>query len=933
MITRSSDLTYLPPQGALAPSILSVTPAFGSPAGNTGVSIGGLNFTDTADVKVFFDNRQATNVRVIGASVIMANTPSHSAGPVAVRVDTRYGATTLANAFTYYVQGGLNGAPELSNIFPTSGVNRGGTPVTIYGSNFTPQTAVSFGGQPAAATFINSNILRVVTPASPNTATGSVTVSANNPQSSQTRLIDAFNYIEPTPPTIDVLSPNGGETFFTGGILPLRWRSSDNRAVARHRIALTTPNFTISVSEEIPGEAQSFNWTIPITTIPTAASRIRVIAVDDEGVESEAFSSGEFTIDRRWAQSTPLSTGLNRMAVTGSGQYLYAIGGRTTTNISTSVATLQRLDTSAVSPSWLSEGLAPLPVELNAIEAATIQGKIYVPGGFNRQELIDPSLRVYDIAGNTWSAQAPLTFGVGNYAMAASASVLYVTGGRNLTSAVPDVQSYDTGANEWRLLPPMKIARQAHEAALINGKLYVVGGAGASGGLADGEVFDFQTNQWSTIASLNRPRFYAVNAITRDESGNLFWLIFGGADPSSGEPLGSAEAYDVAANRWIPLDGSFALPNARTFINGAIHEGFLYAIGGSISGADSVTANERFKLNGFTIIDPNQPPVVVIPASQQVAIPDQELKFTVSAQDLGSGSPITITADGMPEGASFQPTNDTNNSVRGEFRWTPRASDAGRIITVNFTAGDGRLTDVKSIVIRVVLAGPLAAVNAADFRPGPLTADSIAAAFGLNMANRVDFAQSLPLPTSLSGTTLTVNGIPAPLLFVSPTQINFIVPSAVSLGGAVFIVSSPMGTYSLANVPIVATWPAIFTADSSGKGDAAALATVDGVNFQSQPFDVIVNGKPNILVFFGTGIRHAPAANPNDGDGVAESVNISIDGRNARVLYAGAQGFLGGLDQINVEMPPELANTGPRRIDVIVTVNGVPANRVSIRIR
>src|SRR5262249_62198851 len=127
--------------------------------------------------------------------------------------------------------------------------------------------------------------------------------------------------------------------------------------------------------------------------------------------------------------------------------------------------------------------------------------------------------------------------------------------------------------------------------------------------------------------------------------------------------------------------------------------------------------------------------------------------------------------------------------------------------------------------------------------------------------------------------------------------------------------------------------PPFSPADSSGAGDAAALATIDGVNFQTQPFDVIVNGKPNILVLFGTGIRRAPAANPNDGNGVAESVNITIGGRNAIVLYAGAQSPLGGLDQINVEMPPDLAKTGPRSVDVIVTVSGVPADRVAIRVR
>src|SRR5262249_62225166 len=105
----------------------------------------------------------------------------------------------------------------------------------------------------------------------------------------------------------------------------------------------------------------------------------------------------------------------------------------------------------------------------------------------------------------------------------------------------------------------------------------------------------------------------------------------------------------------------------------------------------------------------------------------------------------------------------------------------------------------------------------------------------------------------------------------------------------------------------------IFTADSSGAGDAAALATIDGVNFQTQPFDVIVNGKPNILVLFGTGIRRAPAANPNDGNGVAESVNITIGGRNPGGFYWGAQNPFGRLGQVNLGMTPAMGKHGRPR--------------------
>src|SRR5262249_20820370 len=54
--------------------------------------------------------------------------------------------------------------------------------------------------------------------------------------------------------------------------------------------------------------------------------------------------------------------------------------------------------------------------------------------------------------------------------------------------------------------------------------------------------------------------------------------------------------------------------------------------------------------------------------------------------------------------------------------------------------------------------------------------DSIASAFGLRLATHTEAASSQPLPTSLAGTTVTVNGERARLFFVSPTQINYLIP-------------------------------------------------------------------------------------------------------------------------------------------------------------
>ncbi len=51
-------------------------------------------------------------------------------------------------------------------------------------------------------------------------------------------LAGAFTYISTSPPTVQVLSPNGGETLFARSLVNIRWSSSDNRAVVRHRLAL-----------------------------------------------------------------------------------------------------------------------------------------------------------------------------------------------------------------------------------------------------------------------------------------------------------------------------------------------------------------------------------------------------------------------------------------------------------------------------------------------------------------------------------------------------------------------------------------------------------------------------------------------------------------------------------------------------------------------
>ncbi|MFO0000752.1 MAG: hypothetical protein ACK559_06460, partial [bacterium] len=109
-------------------------------------------------------------------------------------------------------------------------------------------------------------------------------------------------------------------------------------------------------------------------------------------------------------------------------------------------------------------------------------------------------------------------------------------------------------------------------------------------------------------------------------------------------------------------------------------------------------------------------------------------------------------------------------------------------------------------------------VSAASYT-GPVAPESIVAAFGIQLATGVASApEGQPLPTQLGGTTVTVNGQLAQLFFVSPGQINYLIPKGVQPGNAEVIVTAPGGVVSRGVTSIAAVAPGIFTVNLDGKG-------------------------------------------------------------------------------------------------------------------
>ncbi len=223
----------------------------------------------------------------------------------------------------------------------------------------------------------------------------------------------------------------------------------------------------------------------------------------------------------------------------------------------------------------------------------------------------------------------------------------------------------------------------------------------------------------------------------------------------------------------------------------------------------------------------------------------------------------------------------------------------------------------------------VATIEAAGFSRNAVAPESIVAAFGTKLSSQtVINTPGQPLPTTLDGTTVYVNGIPASLFFVSPNQINFLLPEGTTnnfAGPANLVVVARDGTVSQGRLSVATVAPSVFTRTANGLGAPAAVASTDnGVTFPIQLANA--DGTPveiqagNVVVLFGTGLRFHSGA-----------VTATAGGVTSTPLFVGAQGGFAGLDQINWLVPQSLAGKG--ELDLTFTLDGKTTNPVKIKVR
>ncbi len=241
----------------------------------------------------------------------------------------------------------------------------------------------------------------------------------------------------------------------------------------------------------------------------------------------------------------------------------------------------------------------PIPQGANEVLGAQIDGRMYVYGGQNAQNVSLGLFEMYDPKTDSWTELKGNPVPVHHGAVAVVGTKLYLFGGFHLPESgkggwYPENKAwvYDTAAQTWSALPPMPTPRGALAAVAADKKIYVSGGAKipdgteVPAGLTPGgpvemtgvlEVLDTETNKWGQLKPMSLPRNHHDMAYL---DGKLY--VMGGRVGSSysggfSTNIAVTEIYDIATNTWST---GAPMPTPRSGLSAIALDGRIHVLGG-----------------------------------------------------------------------------------------------------------------------------------------------------------------------------------------------------------------------------------------------------------------------------------------------------------------------------------------------------------------
>jgi len=412
----------------------------------------------------------------------------------------------------------------------------------------------------------------------------------------------------------------------------------------------------------------------------------------------------------------------------------------------------------------------------------------------------------------------------------------------------------------------------------------------------------------------------------------------------------TAGAQTSSGGNWLsvtPLSGGGGAPLTISAATGALPPG-TYSGEVAVSAAGAANSPRSLPVT-FLVRGAASPALQVSPGGLTFSVPwpvtgvppqrmeisnlaDGRLNWRLDAATFNGGAWLTVQP-----GSGSTPSGLT---VAVDAQGLPSGAYLGRI---TFTAAEAINSPLQiPVTLTVPRLRPVVenrgVVHAATFLPSLLAPGQILTVFGSDLGPREPASFTLDpetrkLPIRLGGTEVTFDGFPAPLFFASSSQINLQVPFEVAGKAVTRMVVSVEGLDPADIIlPVAPAAPGLFTVDGT---QAAALNQDGALNSPQNPaapgsvLQMFLTGQGVLEPPLETGAL-APTAPPFPVS--ARPVAVTMNGRDARVLFAGAAPGFAGLLQLNVEIPPGL--TSSNEVNVALIIGSSPAGRrVTIAVR
>ncbi len=522
--TGSAIYTY-----AAAPTVTSVSPNGGLPAGGTNITITGTDFTSGATVSV--GGVSCSSLTFVSATSLTCTTGAHatpgSVNIVVTNADGQIG--TAANAFTY------RDAPTVTSISTSAGPLAGGTNISITGTGFVTGATVSVVGIACTSVSVNSASNITCTTAAKGVA-GSGNVVVTNPDTQFGTGANLFTYQNPPSITSITLSP---ATLLIGG---------------GNLISITGSNILSGSTATIGGAACEnpvvTSGVLTCNVPPKPAGSYNLVVTNQYGQTGTYGTSLSYSTGEAWMtlSTTGAPTKRSDVPAVWTGSTMIIFGGYDGTSFTNTGGQYD-----PVANSWTTTNPTSAPSIRRNNSAVWTGSKMIVWGGYDGAYLDTGGC--YDPISNDWTTTSTTSYiptTRGRISAVWTGSKMIIWGGAPATG-----QYYNTGAmyspetNSWLQINTSGAPqyRAEHSAIWTGSRMVVFGGSYMSGGyLNDGAQFDPDANSWTPISVTNSPspRMWHSAVWTGRKM-----IVFGGFDGNGSNGFfNDGGQYDPTANNW-----------------------------------------------------------------------------------------------------------------------------------------------------------------------------------------------------------------------------------------------------------------------------------------------------------------------------------------------------------------------------------------------